>query len=106
MDAGIVGQHRLLDGNGAGDGIDHAGEFHQQTITSGLHDTAMVAGDDAIDALLAVRLERVQCADLIGLHQAAVMRDINRHDGGQPPFDYWHGSALHHALGFPLVPFT
>ena len=62
----------------------------------------MVAGDGAIDALLAVRLERVQGADLIGLHQAAVVRDISRHDGGQPPFDYWHGSALHHALGFPL----
>ena len=47
MNARIVRQHRLLDRHRAGDGIDHAGEFHQQAIASGLDDTAMVAGDDA-----------------------------------------------------------
>jgi hypothetical protein len=62
------------------------------------------AGDDAISTLVAVRLERLQCADFIGLHQAAVMRDIGRHDGGQPPLDCWHGAMLYHASGFPPIP--
>jgi len=63
-----------------------AGKFHQQAVTGGLDDAAVVLGDLRIDELAAQRFEAFERALLVRPHQPRIARHIggpgSRRDGG------------------------
>ena len=82
----IVNGHGALDGGGAFDGIDDAGEFDQRAVAHELDDAAMEACYRRVDHLPAAQFQPRQRAGLILAHEAAVAGDIGHEDGSQPAF--------------------
>ena len=74
--AAIAFQHSVLNGDGAGDCIDHALKFDQQAVAGGLDDASAATGDGRIDDLPTHGLEGTQRANFIGAHQAAVADNV------------------------------
>jgi hypothetical protein len=67
--------------------VDHAGELHQQSVTGGLDDAALVRGYLRVDQLPPKCLEAREGPFLVGADQPAVPRDVRGENGGQPAFD-------------------
>jgi hypothetical protein len=92
LDARLVGRaavavgHAGLDGDGAANRLDGAGEVDQQAIAGALDDAAAVGRDMRLDQLAEVALQALQRAFLVAAHQPAVAGDIGRQNGGEPAF--------------------
>jgi hypothetical protein len=76
--------HYLLHLDGAAHRIDDTGKFHQQPVTGGLDDAAVVLGDLWLDELMAQCLEAFERAFLVRPHQPRISRHIGGEDRGQP----------------------
>ncbi|MEI9888514.1 MAG: hypothetical protein WDN08_18840 [Rhizomicrobium sp.] len=74
---------RRLDRQGAFDGGDHAGEFHQGAVAHQLEQPPAMDRDLRIEDAGPVRLQPLQRAGLVGLHQAAIADDVGGQDRGQ-----------------------
>jgi hypothetical protein len=72
---------RALNGKGAFDSIDNAGELDQRAVTDQLDDAAFVLNDGRIENGLAVTLQSRQRAGLVGTHHAGIANHIRRKDG-------------------------
>ena len=79
--------HALLDGDRAGDRVHDAGELDQGAIAHQLDDPAAVLGDQRVDELPPMRLQALERAGLVALHERRVADHVRRQDGGQPPLD-------------------
>jgi hypothetical protein len=77
---------------------DHAGELDERAVARGLDHASMMRGDGRIKELAAVRFQRLQGADFIGLHQPAVTDDIGGEDSRKPAVN----GLIDHDL--PLLP--
>ena len=76
--------HATLDADGALDGLDGAGELAQRAVAHQLDDAAAVLGQEWLDQLPVVRLEALERASLVALHQARVTGHVGGEDGGEP----------------------
>ena len=54
VDTSVALSHALLDSDGALSGVDHGGEFEQQSVAHGLDDAAAMFGDLGIDHFVAM----------------------------------------------------
>ena len=70
--ARIAADHAALDYHRAPDRIDDTGKFDQRAVARGLDDTATMTGNRPVDQRPAMGFQRLQSADLIGLHKPAV----------------------------------
>ena len=84
IDVGIAVFHALLHHDGAAHRINDRGELDENAVTRGLDDTALVLGDQRIDELPAMALERGERPFLVGAHEARVSRHVRGEDGGEP----------------------
>jgi hypothetical protein len=87
IDVGIAVFHALLHHDGAAHRIDDRRELDENAVTRGLDDTALVLGDQRIDELPAMALERGERPFLVGAHEARVSRHVRGKDGGEPARD-------------------
>ena len=78
---------RRLDRDGALDRVDGAGEIGDHAVPGGVEDPATVRSNQAIDDHPA-SLEPTPRADLVQLHQAAVLGNVGGKDHRQLSFDY------------------
>jgi hypothetical protein len=76
-----------LDLDGKANGLDRAGEFHENTVAHGLHDAAVVFAQFRLDQLAAKGLQPGKRALFVIAHEPAVPGDISRQDGCQPSLD-------------------
>jgi hypothetical protein len=65
---GVALGHALLDGDGAGDGLNDAREFDQDAVAGGLDDAALVFGYLRVDQLASMGSEPRQSAGLVLAH--------------------------------------
>jgi hypothetical protein len=77
---------RLLNPNGAFDGINRTGELGQNTISSRIGNPPTVLGDQLVHDLT-VSGERAERPNLVLLHEARIACHVSREDGCQPPLD-------------------
>ena len=84
----VTSGHRVLDRDGATDGVDDAGELGQEPIAHRLNDAAAVLGDRGVDHLGAARLEARQRPRLVGADESAVADHVGTEDCRQPPFGH------------------
>jgi len=98
VDVGIAVFHALLHHDGAAHRIDDRGELDQEAVARSLDNMALVLGDQRIDQLPAMGLERGERPFLVGAHQARVSRHVRGEDGGEPA----RGARL---LAHPLFAF-
>ena len=78
----------LLQFDGAGDGVDGAGELDQHAVTHHLDDAALMLRHQGLEDSLAARSFRVrERAGLVLLHEPAVADHIGRENGGEPALD-------------------
>ena len=84
VDVGIAVFHSLLHHDGAAHRIDDRGELDQEAVARGLDDAALVLGDQRIDELPAMGLERGERPFLVDAHEARVSRHVRGEDGGEP----------------------
>jgi len=70
--------HALLQHHGAAHRIDDRGELDEEAV-------ALVLGNQRIDKLLAMSLERDERPFLIGAHEARIPRHARGKDGSEPP---------------------
>ena len=84
------------------------GNSHEDAVAHELDDAPAVLGDERLDELLAVRLEAVERAVLVALHQAGVADHVRRQDGGEPAVDAGSGQdqALRKASDGPMLRLT
>ena len=75
--------HGVLDGDGAVDGIDDAGELDQEPVAHRLDDAPVVLGDFGIEHLDAAGLEAGERTGLVGAHEPAVADRVGAQDGGK-----------------------
>ncbi len=87
----VSGVHRPLKRDGALDGVDGAGEVHEDPIAHQLDDTAMVRGDDRLKDFLAAGLERGEGAGLVHLHETAVADHVGSQDRGEAALGAFFG---------------
>jgi hypothetical protein len=76
-----------LDLDRAAYGVDDARELAQEAVAHQLDDPPAVLGQEGLDQLLPARLESLQGAGLVALHQPAVADHVGHQDGGEPPLD-------------------
>ena len=76
--------HALLQHHGAAHRIDDRGELDEEAIAGGLNNAALVLGNQRIDKLLAMSLERDERPFLIGAHEARIPRHARGKDGSEP----------------------
>jgi hypothetical protein len=60
-----------------------------ESFSGGLHDTTMMSSDRRIGEFLAMDFQRLQRADLVHAHQAAIADHVGREDRSQPTLDGW-----------------
>ena len=65
------------------DGGHDAAEFDQRAVTDQLDDAPAVRRDSWIEHILPVRLQPLERARLVALHQRAVADHVGGHDDGQ-----------------------
>jgi hypothetical protein len=75
-DIGILRGHGALDFDRTAGRIDGAGKFHQQAVTGGLDDAAMMGSNSGVNKGFSDRLEPRQSTFLGGTHEAAISGDI------------------------------
>ena len=75
--------HAALDRDRARHGVDDGGELAERAVAHQLDDAAAVLGDERLGQLLAVRLEAIEGAGLLTLHQPAVAGHVRGEDGGE-----------------------
>jgi hypothetical protein len=63
--------------------VDYGGKVHQEGVTNGFDDVAMMHNDSLRDDLI-MDVEQPQHAAFIRAHLAAETNNIGEHDGGQP----------------------
>jgi hypothetical protein len=83
LDAGVPRGHPLLHFDRAAHRIDDAGKFHQQAVTGGFDDAAVMLGDFRIEELAAQRFEAFVRAFLVRPHQPRIPRHIGGEDSGK-----------------------
>jgi hypothetical protein len=88
--------HAALDGDGAGDRVDHGGELTQGAVAHELDDAAPVLGKERLDERFAVALESLEGAGLVALDEPGVADHVGREDRGEPAFGAGcsHGTTL------------
>ena len=84
-------RHVLLNGDGALDGVDHAGEFDQHAVAHELDDAPAVRGDFGLDQLLAVGAKRGERSRLVAGHQQAVSNHVGCEYRREPALDSFGG---------------
>src|SRR5262249_10999705 len=77
---------RVLDRDGALDGIDRAGKIGNDTVASRIEDAAAMGSDQSIEDR-PVGLQPAQRADLVQPHQTAVLGNVGRKNRGELSFD-------------------
>ena len=77
-------RHSPLDLGGALDGIDNAGELHQQAISCCLDDASAVLVDLGVDQGCTMGLLPLDRTCLVGSHESAVADHVSRQYCGQP----------------------
>jgi hypothetical protein len=77
---------RILDRDGALDGINGTGEIGNDTVAGGIEDPAAMGGDQRVEDR-PIGLQTAQRADLVQPHQAAVLGNIGRENRGELTFD-------------------
>src|SRR5262249_14815745 len=99
-DIGIAIEHAALNVDGASDSVDDADKFHQDAIACCFDDAAAMLSNLGIDQLLAVLLELVQRAFLVGTHQPAVAGNVADENSRKPAVNvlFTHSSP-HRLLG-------
>src|SRR5262245_4851246 len=80
---GIVGTELRLYMLGALHGIHNRREVHQEAITHGLDDLAVMIGDRLVDNLI-MNCEYPQHASFVSAHLAAEANDVGKHNGSKP----------------------
>ena len=87
-------RHAVLDLDGAGDGVHHAGEFGEHAVAGQLDDAALVLGDLGVDQLLAAGLECGERRRLVDAHEPGVADHVGGQYGGEPSVgvfvSHWH----------------
>ena len=82
---GLVGSlRRGLERDRALDGVDGAGEFHEDAIAHGLDQAAMMLRQERLKDRFASGIERSQRPRLIHTHEAAVADHIGHQDRSKP----------------------
>ncbi len=76
---------RLLDRDGAADGVRHGGELGQHAVPGRVRDPPAPRQDEAVDDL-PHGLERPHGAALVGMHSLGIAGDVGGEDRGQPAF--------------------
>ncbi len=92
---GIVLAKLSLDFDGAGHGVNGAGEFHQGTVAHELDDPAGMGGNRRIDQLTPQGTEPGQRSGLVYAHEARISRHVGRQDCRKPPLQALFGHAEH-----------
>jgi hypothetical protein len=77
----------VLDRDSAFDRIHRAGEIGDHAVPGGIEDSAAIGGNQSIEDC-PICLKPPQRAELIQPHQAAVLGNVGRKDGGKLSFDY------------------
>ena len=73
-----------LDGEGAFDRINDAGEFHQGAVPHQLDHAALVGGNRRVEESLAVAPQRPQRPGFVGAHHAGIANHVGREDSRKP----------------------
>ena len=93
--------HPPLDGDGALDGVDDAGELAQRTIADQLDQPAAVLAQQRLDQIPALGFQALERPTLVALHQTGVADHVGREDGHQSPVSALgtHAATLRAANG-------
>ncbi len=84
IDVCISAFDSLLDDDGAAHRIDNRSELDKKTVACRLEDAALVLGDQRIDKLPAVGLQRGERPFLVDTHEARVSHHVRGENRGQP----------------------
>ena len=92
---GLPVGHRLLDGDRAGDRVDHGRKLDDRPVAHQLDDPALVLGERADRSRSSRRLlDRGQRAGLVLLDQPRVADDVRGQDRRQPPLGARGGAVV------------